>query len=67
MTLTKANIKKVIEDNFSDHVDLDFVGIKKGNGSFHVLSKPQGLNAIVDDLPNWESSLISHIKWQLYI
>ena len=65
MKLTKENVKKVIAQNFENDVDLDLVSIKKWDGSFHALSKPQGLNVIVDDDPRWVDALVAHIKWQL--
>lgn len=69
MKLTKGNIKKVIAENFSDYLVVNQIRIIKEDDKYLIArDMRQGVNAGVRlNDPNWEETLISHIKWQLGI
>lgn len=67
MKPTTQNLRRVIAKNFSDYIDMDDDVITKTEGDIiYISSKHQGLNAAANlDDPDWEETIIRHVKWQL--
>ena len=66
MKATKANLKKIIIENFD--VDIDTFTFTKDYDEINVKSKYERINAsIYVDAEDWEDGVISHINWQLGI